>query len=138
MIRGSLAKRYARALMAIGQEMGIYERLGRELDQVAAIAREDETLRMVIKTPIVGKDVRERVMEGICQALVRGGHVEIRGLGSFKTKTRKARQARNPRTGEAVFVPEKVVPYFKASKELRAKVMGSQEPPSTPDSTSAF
>jgi integration host factor subunit beta len=42
----------------------------------------------------------------------------MRGFGSFKVKTRRARIARNPRTGERVDVPEKVVPYFKASREL--------------------
>ena len=85
------------------------------------------------KTGLTKKDVgaiADHFLDGVCQALIQGGHVEIRGLGSFKSKTRKARQARNPRTGESVYVPEKVVPFFKASKELRALVMraGGERP----------
>jgi nucleoid DNA-binding protein len=54
----------------------------------------------------------------ISRALTEDEHVELRGFGSFKVKTRKARVARNPRTGEQVQVPRKLVPYFKASREL--------------------
>jgi len=95
------------------------------------MTKADLVERVAAKTGLTKKDVAaiaDHFLEGICQALLRGGHVEIRGLGSFKTKTRKARQARNPRTGESVFVPQKVVPYFKASKELRTRVMDSKEP----------
>ncbi len=99
------------------------------------MTKADLVEKVAAKTGLTKKDVAaiaDHFLEGICRALLRGGHVEIRGLGSFKTKTRKARQARNPRTGEAVFVPEKVVPYFKASKELRIRVMETMGPPSTP------
>jgi integration host factor subunit beta len=48
--------------------------------------------------------------------------VELRGFGSFKVKSRNPRKARNPRTGESVDVPAKLVPYFKASNELKSKV----------------
>ena len=58
-------------------------------------------------------------LEAICQTLINNGHVEIRGFGSFKIKFAKARVARNPRSGETVHVPEKLVPYFKVSKELK-------------------
>jgi integration host factor subunit beta len=54
----------------------------------------------------------------ISRALTEEEHVELRGFGSFKVKTRNARVARNPRTGERVQVPQKTVPYFKASREL--------------------
>nr|MEE4269947.1 HU family DNA-binding protein [Candidatus Krumholzibacteria bacterium] len=60
------------------------------------------------------------IMENIGQALVRGDKVELRGFGSFKVKTRRARLARNPRTGESVDVPAKRVPFFKASNELKS------------------
>ncbi|MCK4547321.1 MAG: integration host factor subunit beta [Candidatus Eisenbacteria sp.] len=104
------------------------------------MTKADLVERVAARTGLTKKDVAvitDHLLEGICEALVKGGHVEIRGLGSFKTKTRKARQARNPRTGESVFVPEKVVPYFKASKELRARVIQEQEsaertPPDSP------
>lgn len=60
------------------------------------------------------------IMENIGQALVMGDKVELRGFGSFKVKTRRSRQARNPRTGDSVEVPAKRVPFFKASNELKA------------------
>lgn len=66
--------------------------------------------------------VVDQLLEEICLALQAGQHIEIRGFGSFKVKTRRQRQARNPRTGESVEVPEKLVPYFKASRELRAMI----------------
>lgn len=103
------------------------------------MTKADLVEQVAMRTGLTKKDVAavaDHLLEGICETLIRGGHVEIRGLGSFKTKTRKARQARNPRTGESVSVPEKVVPYFKASKELRAMVMaGGEETPPPPPST---
>lgn len=62
------------------------------------------------------------IIDNICKALAEGDKVELRGFGSFKVKSRKPRRARNPRTGEAVDVPAKLVPYFKASNELKSKV----------------
>ncbi len=68
----------------------------------------------------------EAVVDGflatVSQALKDGKSIEIRGFGSFKVKKRKARMARNPRTGEEVFVDEHYVPIFKVSKELRSGV----------------
>ncbi len=62
------------------------------------------------------------IMENIGQALVSGDKVELRGFGSFKVKTRRARLARNPRTGASVDVPSKRVPYFKSSNELKGRL----------------
>ncbi len=62
--------------------------------------------------------VVDLLLETISKALAEREHIEIRGFGSFKVKTRRARVARNPRTGERVDVPEKIVPYFKASRDL--------------------
>jgi len=62
------------------------------------------------------------IIENITRALAEGEKVELRGFGSFKVKSRKARRARNPRTGASVDVPAKLVPYFKASNELKDKV----------------
>lgn len=59
------------------------------------------------------------VFEEISQALARGDRVELRGFGAFSVKRRAARVARNPRTGAAVNVAEKHVPFFKTGKELR-------------------
>jgi integration host factor subunit beta len=62
------------------------------------------------------------VFEEITAALARGDRVELRGFGAFSVKNRAPRTGRNPRTGEAVRVPEKHVPFFKSGKELRARV----------------
>ena len=58
----------------------------------------------------------------IAQRLAEGGRVELRGFGAFSTREREARTGRNPRTGEAVPVPAKRVPYFKAGKESRKRL----------------
>lgn len=52
-------------------------------------------------------------------ALMNGENVEIRGFGTFKIKKKKARIARNPRTSEKVEVPERYVPIFKPSRDLK-------------------
>ena len=66
--------------------------------------------------------VIETIFESIKETLSKGGKVEIRGFGNFRLRNRNARRARNPKTGEAVDVPPKKVPYFKVGKELREMV----------------
>ncbi|MDE2004952.1 MAG: integration host factor subunit beta [Rhodospirillales bacterium] len=62
------------------------------------------------------------VFDEITGALARGQRVELRGFGAFTVKQRDARTGRNPRTGESVPVEPKLVPFFKAGKELRERV----------------
>ena len=64
------------------------------------------------------------LFEEITAALARGDRVELRGFGAFSVKQRDARMGRNPRTGEAVPVPEKSIPFFKTGKELRERMNG--------------
>jgi len=64
----------------------------------------------------------EVVIETIVDSLKKGGEVSIAGLGIFSTKTRAARQARNPRTGESIQVPSMRVPKFRAAKALKEAV----------------
>jgi integration host factor subunit beta len=64
------------------------------------------------------------VFDEITSALARGDRVELRGFGAFSVKRRQSRTGRNPRTGEAVQVSEKAVPFFKTGKELREKLNG--------------
>ena len=64
------------------------------------------------------------IFEEISRALAHGDRVELRGFGAYSVKRRAARQARNPRTGEAVYVAEKHVPFFKTGKELRQRLNG--------------
>ncbi|KPK36537.1 MAG: integration host factor subunit beta [Nitrospira bacterium SG8_35_1] len=66
--------------------------------------------------------VIETIFDSVKDALAKGGKVEIRGFGNFKLRSRNARKARNPKTGEGVDVPPKKVPYFKVGKELREMV----------------
>lgn len=61
-------------------------------------------------------------LNAVKAALAGGEHIEIRGFGTFKVRHRKARTARNPRTGEPVEVPARKVPVFKPSKQFRKKV----------------
>jgi integration host factor subunit beta len=62
------------------------------------------------------------VLDEITGALARGDRVELRGFGAFTVKHRAARQGRNPRTGDTVFVEDKYVPFFKTGKELRERL----------------
>ena len=62
------------------------------------------------------------VLDEITRALAEGDRVELRGFGAFSVKTRPARLGRNPRTGEAVNVQEKRVPFFRTGKELRERL----------------
>ena len=68
------------------------------------------------------------IFQGIADALAQGDRVELRGFGAFTVKRRDARTGRNPRTGEAVSVTEKVVPFFKPGKELRERVDRGSKP----------
>ena len=69
----------------------------------------------------------ETVFESISQALKQDDKIEIRGFGSFRTRQRRGRIGRNPKTGEKVEVPPKRIPYFKPSRELR-EFVNAQRP----------
>ncbi|MCU0984482.1 MAG: integration host factor subunit beta [Acetobacteraceae bacterium] len=71
------------------------------------------------------------VFEEIVTALAEGNRVELRGFGAFSVKKRDARTGRNPRTGVAVSVSEKVVPFFKAGKDLRERLNQAAKGPGT-------
>ncbi|MGI9387945.1 MAG: integration host factor subunit beta [Methyloligellaceae bacterium] len=62
------------------------------------------------------------IFDEIISALARGDRVELRGFGAFTVKHREARNGRNPRTGQPVFVEEKFVPFFKSGKEMRERL----------------
>ena len=99
----------------------IAARAAREYERGRKMTKADLVEQVANATGLTKRDVGvvvDLVLETISKALSDKEHIEIRGFGSFKVKTRKARTARNPRTGEKVEVPEKMVPYFKASREL--------------------
>ncbi len=62
------------------------------------------------------------IFDEITNALAQGDRVELRGFGAFSIKERGSRVGRNPRTGEAVDVGEKFIPYFKTGKQLRERL----------------
>jgi integration host factor subunit beta len=65
------------------------------------------------------------IFEEIIQAMADGRRVELRGFGAFSVKSRDGRTGRNPRTGEAVEVEPKAVPFFKTGKQLRDRLNGN-------------
>lgn len=68
------------------------------------------------------KEIVQLTFDGIIETLLEEGRVELRNFGVFQVKSRKARRARNPRTGRQVDVPEKYVVTFKPGKEMEARV----------------
>lgn len=73
-------------------------------------------------TKVETEAVVDGFIQTVIEALKEGKNIEIRGFGSFRTKKRKGRIARNPRTGEQVKVEDHFVPVFKVSKELKTAV----------------
>jgi integration host factor subunit beta len=64
------------------------------------------------------------MFDTVTAALVGGDRVEIRGFGSFSTKLYHPYTGRNPRTGEAISVPTKRLPFFKVGKDTKELVDG--------------
>ncbi len=82
------------------------------------------------KTGLTRTDVAATVdsfLDAVKRTLENGSNIEIRGFGTFKIKPRKARKARNPRTGEVVPVPDRKIPVFKPSNEFKNLVMNSEK-----------
>ena len=73
-------------------------------------------------TQIVVKDIMQRLFDGIIDTLEKERRIELRNFGVFEVKKRKPRTARNPRTGEKVMVPAKLVVTFKPGLEMEEKV----------------
>jgi integration host factor subunit beta len=73
-------------------------------------------------TKVKATQVVDLFFDRMTQALARGDRVEIRGLCSIFVKQYKAYTARNPRTRDAVQVPQKKLPFFKCGKELKERV----------------
>jgi len=73
-------------------------------------------------TQLKTKEIVQKTFDAIVEALVEERRIELRNFGVFEVKERAARKARNPRTGERVDVPEKMVVTFKPGKEMEEKV----------------
>ena len=89
------------------------------------MTKADLVERIAAKVDLSKKDselVVNTVFGCIVEALAGGDKVELRGFGSFRTRERHSRIGRNPKTGEHVEVPEKMVPFFKPGKNLKKLV----------------
>ena len=92
-----------------------------EVSRLAEVTRKDSEV------------IVETIFDSIVRSLRVGDKIEIRGFGSFRTRQRKPRVGRNPKTGDRVEVPAKKIPFFKPSKELKDLVnTGESAPPPTP------
>ena len=94
-----------------------------------SLVRSDLVQRLRAEHPDLSADDIEKLVSSffdtIAHQLVDGGRVEIRGFGTFTTRSREARTGRNPRTGESVPVSPKRAPFFKPGKELRLLIRES-------------
>src|SRR5450755_3789608 len=79
----------------------------------------EEVMRVTDLKSKESEAVVETIFESVIQALQANDKIEIRGFGSFRTRERRGRTGRNPKTGAKVEVPPKRIPFFKPSKELK-------------------
>jgi integration host factor subunit beta len=82
----------------------------------------DEVSKLSNLTKTETETIVNTIFDNITDALAKGDKVELRGFGSFRIRHRNSRKGRNPKTGTAVDVPEKRVPFFKVGKRLRELV----------------
>ncbi len=86
-----------------------------EVSRLAELTRKDSEI------------IVETIFDSVVRSLRVGDKIEIRGFGSFRTRQRRPRVGRNPKTGARVEVPAKKIPYFKPSKELKDLINGVEE-----------
>src|ERR1700688_4581780 len=79
----------------------------------------EEVLRVTELPRKESETIVETIFESIIQSLQKGDKIEIRSFGGFRTRQRRGRVGRNPKTGAKVEVPPKKIPFFKPSKELK-------------------
>ena len=88
--------------------------------------KSDLVRRLMVQCPhLYERDIEKvvnAILEEITGALARRDRVELRGFGAFTAKRREAHEGRNPRTGAAVSVPVKALPFFKPGKEMRERL----------------
>ena len=91
-----------------------------EVSRLAELTRKDSEI------------IVETIFDSVVRSLRAGDKIEIRGFGSFRTRQRKPRVGRNPKTGARVEVPAKKIPFFKPSKELKDVINHDQAPAPAP------
>lgn len=98
---------------------------------MANATKQDLVQDVTCATGIVKSKVRtvvEQFFDVVAESLAEGSTIELRGFGTFVRKERKARPARNPRTGETVYLDSRSVIAFKFSSEVRDAVAKSVKP----------
>jgi integration host factor subunit beta len=105
--------------MAAEEQVGI-EHTMTKADLVEEVTRVTELPRKESEAAV------ETIFDSIIAALQADDKIEIRGFGSFRTRQRRGRTGRNPKTGAKVEVPPKKIPFFKPSKELKDYVNNPQ------------
>ncbi len=89
------------------------------------ITKHDLIQEIAKSTGFVRNDIKvvvEQFLDIVGEKLIAGNSIEIRGFGTFAGKERKARPARNPRTGEEIRLEDRIVPTFKFSSEIKNKI----------------
>jgi len=89
----------------------------------------EEVSRAIESTRKDAEAIVETVFESVIKALQADDKIEVRGFGSFRTRRRRGRIGRNPKTGEKVNVPPKRIPFFKPSKELKELINSEPKAP---------
>src|SRR5438270_13723203 len=99
---------------------------GRPRPQEYAIVTKKEIVKKISEdiglTQLKTKDIVQRTLDAIIHTLVTESRIELRNFGVFEVKRRAPRKARNPRTGDKVYVPSKNVVTFKPGKEMEELV----------------
>jgi nucleoid DNA-binding protein len=90
-------------------------------DMASAIAQDSGVSQSQVK------EIVQQVFGFIVDTLVHEGVIELRGFGVFKVKKRKPRQARNPRTGEKIWVPEKLAVTFRAGNKVQNRLQETKK-----------
>src|SRR5215475_8107637 len=93
--------------------------------EIAAVTKKEIVKKIsedIGLTQLKTKDIVQRTLDAIIQTLVSEGRIELRNFGVFEVKRRAPRKARNPRTGDKVYVPSKNVVTFKPGKEMEELV----------------
>jgi len=93
------------------------------------VTKKEIVLKMVSELELqhaTAKEVVQLLFDAIIDALAEEGRIELRNFGVFEVKRRAARNARNPKTGDRVSVPEKLVVTFKPGKEMEERVKAAR------------
>ena len=103
----------------------------RPADQPMTLTKAEIIDKVIERTGLGKRDavgIVEVTLDSIIESLRLGTGVELRGLGSFRVRSRKARKGRNPRTGTEIQVKAKRVAFFKTGKELKVSLnKGAEE-----------